>query len=51
MLFRSLLGAGVGYRASIEGPQAYADRMALVMKSGAAQVKGYAERLFRQKGS
>jgi len=47
----TLLGAGAGYRASIEGPQAYAARMTLVMKRGAAQVKGYAERLFRQKGT
>ncbi len=46
----ALLGAGVGYRASIEGPQAMAERMTLVMKSGVAQVKGVARRLLKPKG-
>ena len=46
----ALLGAGVAYRASIEGPQAYADRVAAAMKSGVAQAKGYAQRLLRQAG-
>jgi hypothetical protein len=45
-----LLGAGVAYRASIEGPQAYADRMSAVMKNGTAQVKGYAQGLLRRAG-
>jgi hypothetical protein len=44
------LGAGVAYRASIEGPQAYADRMSAVMKNGTAQVKGYAQGLLRRAG-
>jgi len=46
----AFLGAGVAYRASIEGPQAFADRMSAVMKSGAAQVKGYAQGLLRRAG-
>ncbi len=46
----ALLGAGVAYRASIEGPQAYAERMAAAAKNGAVQAKGYAERLLRQAG-
>ena len=46
----ALLGAGIAYRASIEGPQAYADRVAAAMKSGGAQAKGYAQRLLRQAG-
>lgn len=46
----ALLGAGVAYRASIEGPQAYADRVAAAMKSAVAQAKGSAQRLLRQAG-
>ena len=46
----AFLGAGVAYRASIEGPQAYADRMSAVMKNGTAQVKGYAQGLLRRAG-
>jgi len=46
----ALLGAGVAYRASIEGPQAYADRVAAAMKSAVAQAKGSAQRLLRRAG-
>ena len=46
----ALLGAGVAYRASIEGPQAYADRVAAAVKSAVAQAKGSAQRLLRQAG-
>lgn len=46
----AFLGAGVAYRASIEGPQAYADRLSAVMRNGAAQVKGYAQGLLRRAG-
>lgn len=46
----AFLGAGVAYRASIEGPQAYADRMSAVMKNTAAQAKGYAQGLLRRAG-
>ena len=46
----ALLGAGVAYRASIEGPRAYADRVAAAMKGGAAQVQVYAQRLLRRTG-
>jgi hypothetical protein len=46
----AVLGAGVAYRASIEGPQAYADRVSAVMKSGAVQVRGYAQGLLRRAG-
>lgn len=46
----AFLGAGVAYRASIEGPQAYADRVSAVMKSGAAQLKGYARGQLRRAG-
>jgi len=46
----AFLGAGVAYRASIEGPQAYADRVSAVMRNGVAQVKGYAQGLLRRAG-
>jgi hypothetical protein len=46
----AFLGAGVAYRASIEGPQAYADRVSAVMKHGATQLKGYAQKLLRRAG-
>jgi hypothetical protein len=46
----AFLGAGVAYRASIEGPQVFADRVSTVMSSGAAQVKDYAQRLMRRAG-
>jgi hypothetical protein len=46
----ALLGAGVAYRASIEGPQAYADRVSAVMRNGAAQAKVYAQGLLRRAG-
>ena len=46
----AFLGAGVAYRASIEGPQAYADRVSAVMKSGAVQARGYAQGLLRRAG-
>jgi hypothetical protein len=46
----AFLGAGVAYRASIEGPQAYADRVSAVTKKGAAQLKGYAQGLLRRAG-
>jgi hypothetical protein len=46
----AIFGAGVAYRAWIEGPQAYADRMTAVTKSGAAQLKGYARGLLRRAG-
>jgi len=46
----AFLGAGVAYRASIEGPQAYADRVSAVMKHGATQLKGYAQGLLRRAG-
>ena len=46
----AFLGAGVAYRASIEGPQAYADRVSAVMKKGVAQLKGYAQGLLRRAG-
>jgi len=46
----AFLGAGVAYRASIEGPQAFADRVSAMTKSGAAQVKGYAQALLHRAG-
>ena len=46
----AFLGAGVAYRASIEGPQAYANRVSAVMKHGATQLKGYAQGLLRRAG-
>jgi len=46
----AILGAGVAYRAWIEGPQAFAERMSAVVKDGAAQVKGYAQELLRRAG-
>jgi hypothetical protein len=46
----AILGSGVSYRAWIEGPQVFADRMSAVVKSGAAQVKGYAQELLRRAG-
>ena len=46
----AFLGAGLAYRASIEGPQAYADRVSAVMRNGVAQVKGYAQGLLRRAG-
>jgi hypothetical protein len=46
----ALLGAGIAYRASIEGPKAYADRMSAALKNGAAQAQGYAGRLLKQAG-
>lgn len=45
-----LVGAGAGYRASIEGPRAYAARVAAEAKSGAAQAQDRALRLLRQAG-
>lgn len=46
----ALLGAGVAYRASVEGPQQFADRMSAMMKSGALELQGRAARLFGKRG-
>jgi hypothetical protein len=45
-----LVGAGAGYRASIEGPRAYAVRVAAELKSAADQAQERALRLLRQIG-
>jgi hypothetical protein len=47
----ALVGAGLAYRASIEGPRAYADRVAAAVKGGAARVQDYAQRLLRRPGT
>jgi len=44
----ALVGAGAGYRASIEGPRAYAGRLAAEAHSGSAKAQERALRLLRQ---
>lgn len=45
-----LVGSGAGYRASIEGPRAYAGRVAADLKGAAARVQERALRLLQQTG-
>lgn len=46
----ALIGAGSAYRASIEGPQAFAARMSAALASGATQAMEQAQRLLRRSG-
>ena len=46
----ALVGAGAAYRASIEGPQAFAARMSAALAGGAAQVRDHAQGLLRRAG-